>query len=197
MAKTAKGTGKDNRQKIIDTTIDIIGERGIDKTSLAQISKVSGLSKGTIYYYYASKNDLIFDIADLHMDRISTTLLSMLENENQISWEKLLTAFFETLLNSETRSRLHLYLVREAVSGNGSLKKRFQKTYAQWFTMVDQAQSKMRGEEFNVQAKSKFLVALVDGFILQVLLETDRPKINDIVNLALKVLNPDPKSGFM
>lgn len=188
MAKTAKGSGIDNRKKIIDTASAIIGEKGVRQTSLAQISRASGLSKGTIYYYYASKSHLIFDIADLHMERISTRLFDMIENETSLSWERLLTAFFKTLLTSEVRSRLHLYLIQEAVSGNTELKERFQNTYARWFSMVDAAHSQMPGPQIDVSAKSKFIVALVDGFILQVLLETDKISIEKIVKLMLRVL---------
>lgn len=189
MAKTAKGTGEDNRLKIIETGVRIIGEKGVDKTSLSQISKAAGLSKGTIYYYYASKDELIFDIADLHMERISQTLMGMIK-DNTPSWESLLTAFFETLLTSEARSRLHLYLVREAVSGNELLKKRFKTTYAQWFAMVDHAQKKMPGKPSDIAEKSRFLVALVDGFILQVLLEADPPPVKKIVKQMLRVMDP-------
>jgi len=188
MARTAKGTGEDNRQKILETAMDMIGEKGVEKTSLADISKAASLSKGTIYYYYASKHDLIFDIADLHMERISTTLFNMLDDTDGVTWEGLLTAFFTTLLTSEARSRLHLYLVREAISGNKKLKQRFQATYAQWFEMVDQAYDKMPGPKTDVASKAKFLVAVVDGFILQTLLETEKTKINKIVRLALKVI---------
>ncbi|MDD9303433.1 MAG: TetR/AcrR family transcriptional regulator [Desulfobacter sp.] len=188
MAKTAKGTGKNNRQKILDTAMAMIGKKGIDNTSLAQISKASGLSKGTLYYYYASKNDLIFDIADIHMERITATLFHMIDTTSQVTWEKLLTAFFTTLLTSETRSRLHLYLVREAVSGNEELKLIFQSTYAQWFSMVDDAYDKMAGPKIDVAAKAKLLVAVVDGFILQTLLGADKTQIKDIVRLMLKVI---------
>jgi AcrR family transcriptional regulator len=51
MAKTTKGTREDNRRKIIETAMAMISEKGVDKTSLAQISKASGVSKGTLYYY--------------------------------------------------------------------------------------------------------------------------------------------------
>jgi len=145
MAKTAKGSGLDNRQKIMDAAMNIIGEQGVDKITLAQIAKASGLSKGTLYYYYASKNDLIFDIADFHMDRISTELFTMIENEASPSWESLLTAFFEILLTSEARSRLHLYLMREAVSGNTSLKERFQKPMPNGFPWLTRPIPTCRG----------------------------------------------------
>ena len=39
MARTAKGTGEDNRQKILETAVDIIGEKGVDRTSLSSIAK--------------------------------------------------------------------------------------------------------------------------------------------------------------
>ena len=188
MAKTAKGTGQDNRQKIIDTAIAMIGQYGVEKTSLSKIAQAAGLSKGTIYYYYASKNDLIFDIADFHMGRMTSDFFEMIENEPGLSWERLLTAFFETLLHSRTRSRLHLYLVREAVSGNGPLKKRFQKTYAQWFDMADQAQMKMPGPKIDVSATSSSIAAIEDGFILQVLLETRKTSIQKIVRITLNAL---------
>ncbi len=188
MARTAKGTGEDNRLKILETAMDMIGENGVEKTSLAGISKAAGLSKGTVYYYYASKNDLIFDIADLHMERITTTLFDMIDDTQGVTWEGLLTAFFTTLLTSEARSRLHLYLVREAVSGNRDLKQRFQTTYAQWFEMVDQAYDKMPAPKTDVPSKAKFLVAVVDGFILQTLLEADKTHIKDIVRLMLRVI---------
>ena len=189
MAKTTKGTSEDNRRKIIETAMAIISKKGVDKTSLAEISKASGLSKGTLYYYYASKNDLIFDMADLHMERITTALFSMIEKKHTLSWENMFTAFFDTLLSSEARSRLHLYLVREAISGNESLKKRFQQTYCQWFGLVDEAYQKMPGSQTKIPFKSKFLVAVVDGFILQGLLETDPTSVDQIVDLMLKTLD--------
>ena len=194
MAKTAKGTGEDNRAKILDAAGAMIGECGVDKTSLAKVAEAAGLSKGTLYYYYASKNDLVFDIADRHMAQITTTLFDMMDADKDrnepITWEHLLTAFFTTILTSEARSRLHLYLVREAVSGNAGLKERFQATYAQWFTMVDEAYDRMAGPKTDAAAKARFLVAVVDGFILQTLLEADRPPIEDIVRLMLRVIDP-------
>jgi len=169
--------------------MEMISENGVDKTSLARISKASGLSKGTLYYYYASKNELIFDIADLHMEKMTTALFSMIEENRVLSWEDLFTAFFGILLTSKARSRLHIYLIREAISGNESLKSRFQQTYSQWFGLVDKAYGKMPGVQTKIPAKSKFLVAVVDGFILQGLLETDPPPVKEIVDLILKIID--------
>lgn len=178
----------DNRKKILDAAMALIGEKGVEKTSLSGIAKAAGLSKGTVYYYYASKNELVFDIADLHMERITSTLFTMIDQAGDLTWEGLLTAYFSTLLTSDARSRLHLYLVREAVSGNDDIKHRFQATYAQWFDMMNRAYDKMPGPKTDAAAKAKFLVAMVDGFILQTQLQVETTEIKDIVRLAMAVI---------
>jgi len=189
MAKTSMGTGEDNRLKILDAAAAIIADKGVDRASLSEIAKASGLSKGTLYYYYASKNDLIFDIADRHMADLTTALFDMIEENRATTMQILLTAFFSTLLASEARGRLHLYLVREAISGgHKGLKERFRVTYARWFTMVDDAYEKMGKSKENIEAKAGFLVAVADGFILQTLLEADRPCVEQIVSLTLRAI---------
>jgi Iron-containing alcohol dehydrogenase len=95
-----------------------------------------------------------------------------------------------TLLTPDARSRLHLYLVREAISGNDSLKERFQHTYCQWFGLVDKAYQKMPDSQTKIPVKSKFLVAVVDGFILQGLLGTEPTPVKEIVALMLKTIEP-------
>ncbi|MEH0018149.1 MAG: TetR/AcrR family transcriptional regulator [Desulfobacter sp.] len=190
MAKTAKGTGRDNRARILDAATAMIREAGVEKTSLAKVAKASGLSKGTLYYYYASKSDLVFDIADQHMEEITRALFGMIDENRELTWEGLLTAFFTTILTSDARSRLHLYLVREAISGNLELKQRFQATYARWFDMVGHAYAKMPGPEDALPSRARLLVAVVDGLILQTLLEADPPDIREIVRLMRNVIAP-------
>ncbi|SLM27888.1 Transcriptional regulator [Desulfamplus magnetovallimortis] len=188
MAKTTRGTGEDNRQKILDAAMSLIAENGVDKTSLAMIAKKSGVSKGTLYYYYASKNDLVFDIADFNVDKISSAILSIGNMENgTASWEQLVKAFFDYLLSAEGRNRLHLYLVREAISGNELLQKRFRKTYAQWFSMVEDTYIKHNGNDKDARTKAKFFVAVLEGFILQKLLDVEKIDIEDILKMINKL----------
>ncbi|MCP4020454.1 MAG: TetR/AcrR family transcriptional regulator [Desulfobacteraceae bacterium] len=191
MAKTAKGSGEDNRQKIIDAAIELITEKSVEKTSLAEIAKKTGLSKGTLYYYYATKNDLIFDITETHMAQITGEIFSMIEeNGTSVSMDILLTRLFETLLSSETRGRLHLFLVREAISGNSSLKQRFQNTYSQWFSMVDESYDRMGLADPDARLKAKILVALLDGFLIQTLLDVEPADISKIVSHLVRIIDP-------
>ena len=78
---------------------------------------------------------------------------------------------------------------RDQARINDSLKDRFQQTYSQWFGLVDEAYAKMPGSQTAISAKSKFLVAVVDGFILQGLLETQTTSVKEIVDLMLKTID--------
>ncbi|MBU0465118.1 MAG: TetR/AcrR family transcriptional regulator [Proteobacteria bacterium] len=190
MAKTKSGCGMDNRKIIIETAMKLISSQGIDKTSLARIAEKAGISKGTLYYYYSTKNDLLFDIADVHIERITGDIFSMIEeSRSDVSLEELLTLLFNSLLSSETSSRLHLYLIREAIAGNSALKKRFQKTYFLWFAMVNEAFEKMFRTDPEIEIKAKFLVAVIDGFIIQALLSAEKANVTDIVAQMLKVID--------
>lgn len=190
MAKTRSGCGMDSRKIIIKTAMELISSQGVEKTSLARIADKAGISKGTLYYYYSTKNDLIFDIADVHMDKITGDVFSKIEEPGAgVSWEVLLTLLFDSLLSSKTRSRLHLYLIREAIAGNDGLKKRFQNTYSLWFAMVDEAFEKMSRTDTEIAIKAKFLVAVIDGFIIQTLVSVEKADTRDIVAQMLKIID--------
>jgi len=50
------------QERIIEAASnELMTERGVTDTSLADIAGEVGISKGTLFYYYSSKNDLVYD----------------------------------------------------------------------------------------------------------------------------------------
>jgi AcrR family transcriptional regulator len=49
----------ETRKNILEHGIRLIGEKGIDKVSIEEIARAAGVSVGTFYYYYPSKNELL------------------------------------------------------------------------------------------------------------------------------------------
>lgn len=166
--KIDRAATANNRDKIIATAIHLFGERGVDKTSLADIAREVGISKGTLYYYYSTKNDLIFDITNVHMEKITGEIFSIIEkNKGEVSWKEMIKLLFESLLTSETRSRLHLYLIQEVLSGNTELKERFIRTYHQWFKMVEDGYRMLTSHTHDISVQARILVSVIDGLIIQ------------------------------
>lgn len=46
-------------EKIITSSIKIFNRDGITKASISSIAKAAGISKGTLYYYFPAKEDLV------------------------------------------------------------------------------------------------------------------------------------------
>ncbi|MFP4589368.1 MAG: TetR/AcrR family transcriptional regulator [Candidatus Acetothermia bacterium] len=55
---------EETKQKILDTTIEIISEKGYAPTTTKEIAGKAGVSEGTIFKYYGSKKDLLREIVD-------------------------------------------------------------------------------------------------------------------------------------
>ncbi len=184
-----RGSMENNRQKIIDTASRLFCEKGIAGTSLADISRQAKISKGTLYYYYSTKNDLVFDITEKHIEKITNELFSMINHDfGKVSPDNILRLLFETILNDETRNRLHLYLIQEAMSGNEQLKQRFQKRYPHWRDLVEKGINKLFPDKSDQGINAHILVAVFDGLIIQSMLEVEDIPVKSIIERMIKLM---------
>ena len=64
----------DMKETIKAVSIDLFFTKGYFATSISDIAKGSGIQKASIYYYYASKADLLFHILKSTMDDLTAHL---------------------------------------------------------------------------------------------------------------------------
>ncbi|MEL7571009.1 MAG: TetR/AcrR family transcriptional regulator, partial [Eubacteriaceae bacterium] len=50
------------KNKILKTAIDMMQKKGFDNITIKGISKNAGVSVGSFYYYFNSKDDILLDI---------------------------------------------------------------------------------------------------------------------------------------
>ncbi|MBC2743710.1 MAG: TetR/AcrR family transcriptional regulator [Desulfosarcina sp.] len=67
------------KETIKSVSIDLFFKKGYFATSISDIAKGSGIQKASIYYHYASKEDLLFHILKSTMDDLTTCLKKSLE----------------------------------------------------------------------------------------------------------------------
>jgi len=172
------------RQSILDEASKLIAQKGVKNTSLADISKEVGISKGTLYYYYSTKNDIIYDIADIHLKQITDELLSWIDN---IASDEILKVVFEKISTAETRGKLHLYLISDAVTSNEPLKQRFKEKYKEWrLTLEDGLRKVLKNKTTDYGVLSYIILAALDGFTVQWMLGVEKIPIDGIANLLSK-----------
>ena len=63
------------RQKLFDASMELIGERGAAGVTVDEIARAAGVSKGTVYYNFGSKSDLIAQLLRHGVDILKARLL--------------------------------------------------------------------------------------------------------------------------
>lgn len=64
----AQKSTQDRRQQVIAAAIGVFIAKGIQNTSMNEIIQASGLSKGGVYHYFESKDDLVLGVLDVLLE---------------------------------------------------------------------------------------------------------------------------------
>jgi AcrR family transcriptional regulator len=187
-----KGPSSGYREKIIQGASKLIIEKGVANTSLADIAERVGISKGTLYYYYRSKGELVFDISERHMEYVSGKIFNWIDESGPglSAWE-IIRLFFRTIISSETKGHIHVYLIQEALTDNKSLKRRFVEAYDYWAKLIEQGLDRIMPQGRDYSVLSRLVLASVDGLLLQQLLGVRDFRLDDITRYLTSVETPE------
>lgn len=112
---------KDNiKEKILQATTELLKTTALADISLAEIAAAAGISKGTLYYHYKTKNEVFLDITQRFLDEQWEDLIRWTENkEKDTSLNRLVRYVAERDIAS---AGLRLQLLAEAQLGNEALR---------------------------------------------------------------------------
>lgn len=85
------------KEKIINSAYKLISTKGFEKTSISNICKDVGIKKPSLYYYFNSKNDILFELSDNIINNITLSFDSDINNCNLISEKEKYKTFLMTL----------------------------------------------------------------------------------------------------
>jgi AcrR family transcriptional regulator len=156
------------QEKIIEAASKLMTEKGVTDTSLADIANEVGISRGTLFYYYSSKNDLVYDVAQRNLDLITEDILSWIESiRGQVAPSEILNVAMERIVHADTRGKLHIYLLRDAAS-DAHLRERFQDTYLKWKQMIEDAlRSVYSDDKDDLDVQADIILSVIDGLTIQ------------------------------
>lgn len=88
----ARPPRQDNRRESLrDAAARLFRERGFHATSMRDIAKATGMLSGSIYYHYASKEQLFLDVYEEGVRRIAEHVQAAVRGERE-SWARLRAA---------------------------------------------------------------------------------------------------------
>lgn len=88
MPRTVK-TADERRMEIIKTAEKLFNEKGFIKTSVDSIIKTMGVAKGTFYYYFKSKEEVLKAIVELQLDQIVSMTQQLADDKTMSAMAKM------------------------------------------------------------------------------------------------------------
>lgn len=62
MPRTTDGDGTPVPQRLLAAATRLFAEKGYDRTSVQEIVEAAGVTKGALYHYFGSKDDLLHEV---------------------------------------------------------------------------------------------------------------------------------------
>jgi len=80
MKQNAKVSSPSKREAIRDAAVKVFAAKGYHAATVSEVAEVANVGKGTVYFYYASKEDLLLEILVYHFDQ----MMSVIERIEQV-----------------------------------------------------------------------------------------------------------------
>ena len=168
----------DKDQRIVHAARARFLAEGVDGASLREIAKDAGTNVGMVFYYFPTKDDLLFAILDWLLGQVSRTLDDVVRAQE--SPRGRLVAELEVLFHSAEVNR-KLYLVLFDYLRMGVRSGRFRSLLASFLescrrrdmTIIEDGVKSQQFRRVNAESAAVTIRALVDGYCLQWLLDPD------------------------
>lgn len=173
MVRRTKEDAQVTRQRILDAAVEVFGRQGVSQTSLNDIAREAGVTRGAIYWHFENKVDLF----NAMMERLCTPLLLKSEKRQELMEQDPLhfvraatLEFFEKLMQDANFRRVFeiFWHKCEYVGDMATLRQKYLEEGENHIDIIEQALTK-------AQAKGQIkpgltphqatigLVAMVDG----------------------------------
>lgn len=182
----------EKKKKILESSIKLFSNKGIYQTSLKDIALDAGISKGTLFYYYPSKDDILYEVMDICLNEITSTMEKFCASSQSSSFQRALEYGFDRILISKDfLMKANYYLIDEALIGNKILLEKLRLKYQAWrsdFKKIFIPTGK-RLTEKQMNSIAAILLAIIDGVSLQYLMDPSEIDLKEIARQVDKMFN--------
>ena len=97
-------------QKILNAALELFGTKGYEATSISDIVAEAGVSKGLIYHYFDSKEDLLRQMIDNMGEEAEEVMEKILSEDPKESLRNIFKLFFDEMRTNYKRWQLIMNL---------------------------------------------------------------------------------------
>ncbi|MCM3740025.1 TetR/AcrR family transcriptional regulator [Oceanobacillus luteolus] len=164
------------KDKLIQAAIDLFDEKGFKGTSIEDITDSIGATKGTFYYYFKSKQEMLKDIHLTYILDLLEKQKAIIQDPNKSNYQKLYDIIYLIISNIRTKGKNARIIFREMRHLEG--------------VYLEQIKGKRKDFRLNVQALLEDGIAK-NEFNQNVRADISAFSILDMVNRTYYWYNPD------
>lgn len=176
MPKVVSEYKEQARKRIIEVAARVFSENGYYNTKMDDIAEALDVSKGAIYQYFTSKEQLLFAVVDFVFDSRKDEIISILASDNPrfIATEEFFGIKIDRSLQTQS---FGLDILREATR-NEKLRRRLKKLNERGYVELQEYVIALKDQETvkqdaDIELAWRGIVALRDGLISSILLGAD------------------------
>ena len=177
------------KEKILDAATGLLNTQTFADISLAEIAAAAGVSKGTLYYHYKNKTDILFGITNRYLDRQWDDLIAWTENKDKDTSVHRLVKYVVERNTASAGMRLHL--IHAAMLGDEALRAKLIERYAAFERLI--AEKIAERTAVSADYLTQLILLASDGMIVQEALRNDNFDAAAFVRQSeayLRVLRP-------
>lgn len=184
------------REEIVDASVTVIAEQGIQKLSLSEIEKKVGMSRGQLTYYFRTKEDILLAVFD--------RLLAMMCQQHdgaehpfaQMDWFEIVRHLLNMVLQEpaahpEFHALQHAFLSQ--ISHREDFRSRLADLYEKWRChgandLQRQLEKRPAVRKVSARAMATVVQAMLHGLAVQKAADPKSIDQQDVVHLCLDLL---------
>jgi len=185
ISEAARQSGK--LEAIREAAIHVFAAKGYHDATISEIAAEANVGKGTVYFYYASKEDILLAILEYHFDRM-ITLIEQIEHFDVEPAEATRMVIRDIVRRLEEDPDLFKIMEQQPLLYHERVKERFEASFRQ---MVKRTERLLRAgidagvlRCFDTRVAASVLLNIAASFPLYLSLHDDRPQEGLLDRLA-------------
>ncbi len=178
------------KKKIIEAALQVFSEKGYTKTTMKDIGKKLGISKGALYLYFPSKYELFKAIIEKWQETLNEIIVSSLKDKKII--DGLEGLFNRALSDHKNNFRLSFEFISES-SHDAFIRDIIKENYDKNIETLSNYMEKMKleeilGNEIDIHSQSMSIIALLIGLIGSLILGAEKKEVQNVWVKSIKLI---------
>lgn len=161
LRKTERET---RRNLIIDAAMNLFARRPFSEVGIRDIASEAGLSPASIYRYFSDRDELFLEALFREAETMVKTLEDLLENETDLSIERVSIAYLDYLLDHDSFFQMMTHFMIHGGIGDEALAQ-FNEAERKFLELFDRMFSRL-GMTENVRITSHAFFSALNGILI-------------------------------